>query len=284
MTVRDATQRESSDDNVLYIEELREHLGLKASTDTSPSPTRETKSRPEVLLVGHDMHGDFKSLENEGIDLGTHLLYSGCVDTHVIVEDADAPMGKSLSKLMYHYGLAELEFINPGCSRIPGKWHFKGAHNAGNDAIATLKVILAQALDRRLTNYTYKHYSTLTSSQSINIPLLDEPPRNPNTNMILLAYDHEGVETPRYKPQVRNRTSEHGFAWLNLKDVAHIPPGKNGVNWHPFIRARHWINSAFRNFENRWYVPGNRDGFWREFGMSRYYSAGQSPRVFHELF
>ena len=287
MTVRDATQRESPDGNVLYIGELREHLGLKTTTETSSSPTRETASRPEVLLVGHDMHGDFQSLENEDIDLGTHLLYSGCVDTHVVVEDADAPMGKSLSKLMYHYDLAELEFINPGCPRVPGKWHFKGAHNAGNDAVATLKVILAQALDRRLTNYTYKAHSALTSQQqNIYNPLLldTEPPRNPNTNMILLAYDHEGVENPRYKPQVRNRTSEHGFAWLNLKDVISIPPGKNGVNWHPFIRARHFINNAFRNVENRWYVPGNRDGFWGEFGQSKYYTAGQSPRVFHDLF
>ena len=285
MTVRDATQRESPDGNVLYIEDLREHLGLKTTTDTASSPLRETKSCPEVIPVGHDMHGDFKSLENEGIDLTEHLHYSGCVDTHVVVEDAGATMSKSLSKLMYHYDLADLEYKRPACSKVKGKWHFVGAHNVGNDAIATLKVILAQALDRRLSSSSYQYYSTRTSDEeTIYYSLLDEPPRQINTNMILLAYDHEGVETPRYKPTIRNRTSEHGFAWFHLKDVASIPPGKNGVNWHPFIRARHWINRAFRNFESRWFCPGNLDGFWREFGVSEYYGGRDSPGAFHELF
>ena len=275
MTVRDATQRESPDGNVLYITELREHLGLKTTTDTNSRPKRETKSRPEVLLVGHDMHGDFKSLENEGIDLETHLQYSGCVDTHVIVEDADATMGKSLGKLMYHYGLAELEFRRPGCPKVQGKWHFKGAHNAGNDAIATLKVVLAQSLDRSLTLSTYNNSSTIAPEETIHNPRLDnDPPGQINTNLILLAYDSETVETPRYKPHIRNRTSEHGFAWLPLEDVASIPPGKQAVNWHPFIRARHWINTDFRHFENRFFTPGNRDGFWREFGASRFYGGG----------
>ena len=282
MTIRDATQRESPDDNVLYIEELREHLGLKATTDTPSSPMRETKSRPEVLLLGHDMHGDFKSLDNEGIDLETHLHNSGCVDTHVIVEDADAPMGKSLSKLMYHYGLAKLEYLEPRCSSKPGKWHFIGAHNAGNDAIATLKVILAQSLDRRLSSSSYE--STLTADeQKIYKSLLDEPPREINTNMILLSCASQSVETPHYKPSIHNRTSEHGFAYLPLKDVASIPPGKNGVNWHPFIRARHFINNAFRHFENRRYTVGNRDGFWSEFGVSEFYGGRYSPGVFHEF-
>ena len=284
MTVRDATRRQSPDDHVLYIEELRKHLGLRTTADNNCHPTRETISPPEVLLVGHDMHGDFKNLEEEGIDLAKHLHYSGCVDTHVVVEDADATMGKSLSKLMSYYGLADLEFKRPGCSRIQGRWHFKGAHNAGNDAIATLKVVLAQSLDPSLTSSTYKDYSTVAIEETISKPRLDEPPREINTNMIVLAYDSETVETPTYKPNVRNRTSEHGFAWLNLRDVASIPPGKNGIAWHPLIQARHWINRDFRTFQNCFFTPGNRDGFWREYGASSYYCAEESPGVFHELF
>ncbi len=105
-----------------------------------------------------------------------------------------------------------------------------------------------------------------------------------NPNMILLAYDTEGVETPNYKPKIRNRTSEHGFAWVHLADIASIPPGEGGRNWRPSVQARHWINQDFRNFSNRFYCIGNPNGFWPEYGKSQYYHVSEGPAPFHRLF
>ena len=105
-----------------------------------------------------------------------------------------------------------------------------------------------------------------------------------NTNLILLAYDTEGVETPDYKPSVRNRTSEHGFAWLRVADIAHIPPGRHGVNWRPFVHAKHWINHDFRSFANRLFCVGNPQGFWPRYGKLQYYRVSEGPAPFHRLF
>lgn len=117
-----------------------------------------------------------------------------------------------------------------------------------------------------------------------------------NKSMVLLAYDSEGVESNRYDRQRRPigpATTEHGFAWLNLAEVTDIPPGKNGINWHPYMRARHWLNWEYRNFANFKYVVGDPLGFWKEFATAEGITAveeiskspgkttfGQSPPVF----
>ena len=278
MTVRDATRRESPDGQVLYIEDLRRHLGIRTGAGASSSSSAETpKIRPEVILIGHDMHGDFQNMERDGMDLGTTFDYSGCLDTAAIIEDTATYMGKSLSSLVSYYDLAGLEWKKPGCNKVPGKYVFIGSHCAGNDAVKTLEGSLAQALDQRVQTPGHK---------SVEEPndWLDKPLQAMNTNMILLAYDTETVETPRYKPKVMNRTSEHGFAWLRVSDIAHVAPGNNACNWRPFIRARHWINQDFRNFKNWFYCVGNPMGFWPEYGKSQYYRVREGPAVFHEMF
>ena len=280
MTVRDATRRKSPDGYVLYIEDLRQHLGLGTNAGEGSSSEDAPKARPEVILIGHDMHGDFQNLKRDGIDLQTSFHYSGCLDTAVIIEDTSPYMGKSLSSLVSHYDLAEMEWTKPGCDKIPGKYTFKGSHCAGNDAIKTLEVSLAQALD--LTIKT-------PGPKSANAPnpltdWLDQPLGSLNTNLILLSYDTETVETPRYKPLIPNRTSEHGFAWLRLRDIAHLAPGENACNWRPFIRARHYINQDFRNFTNRFYCVGNPLGFYPEYGPSHYYRVREGSAPFHRMF
>ena len=278
MTVRDATRRESPDGQVLYIEDLRRNLGMRTGAGASSSSSAETpKTRPEVILIGHDMHGDFQNMSRDGMDLGTTFDYSGCLDTAVIIEDTATYIGKSLSSLVSYYDLAELEWKKPGCDKVPGKYVFIGSHCAGNDAVKTLEASLAQTLDLRVQTRGHK------SADEPN-GWLDHPLQAMNTNMILLAYDTETVETPRYKPKVPNRTSEHGFAWLRLSDIAHLAPGHNACNWRPYIRARHWINQDFRNFKNWFYCVGNPMGFWPEYGKSQYYRVREGPAAFQQMF
>ena len=150
MTVRDATRRESPDGNVLYIEELRGHLGVMTDAGEGSSPKNATKPRPEVLLIGHDMNGDFRKMDQDGIDVQKYFDYLGCVDTHVIIEDTGSTMGKSLGALAYHYDLAQPEWKGPMCPSIPSKLSFEGSYCAGNDAVVTATGVLAQALDLSL--------------------------------------------------------------------------------------------------------------------------------------
>ena len=226
MTVRDATRRESPDGHVLYIEDLRKHLGIRSGAGANSSSSEDTpKTRPEVILIGHDMHDDFLNMDRDSIDLRTAFHYSGCLDTAVIIEDTSSYTGKSLSSLVSTYSLAELEWKKPGCPKIPGKYTFTGSHCAGNDAIKTLEASLALALDLNI-----KTRGRNSENQPLTSDWLDRPLQNINTNMILLAYDTETVETPRYKPSVHNRTSEHGFASLRLADIAHVAPRKNTYN------------------------------------------------------
>ena len=280
MTVRGATRRESPDGHVLYIEDIRRHLGVRSGAGKSDALPDTPKTRPEVILIGHDMHGDFRNMERDDIDLRRTFNYSGCLDTAAILEDTDACIGKSLSSLVSHYDLAKLEWKVPASNKVPGKYAFVGSHCAGNDAIKNLEAGLAQALD--LTVNTPGHKSM--DEPKLPNDWLDKSLQAMNTSMILLAYDTESVEIPKYKPNVPNRTSEHGFAWLRIADIANIAPGHNACNWRPFIHARHWINSDFRNFKNRFYCVGNPLGFWPEYGKSQYYRVREGPAVFHRMF
>ncbi|KAF6220794.1 hypothetical protein HO133_002474 [Letharia lupina] len=281
MTVRGATQRESPDGHVLFIEEVRKHLGVRANAGESSSLADTTEARPKVLLIGHDMHDDFRKMRQDGIDLQKHFQYSGCVDTQVVVEDTGASMGKGLSDLMSHYGLAKLEFKKVGCPKMPGKWVFVGAHCSGNDAVAALECLIDQTFDLSLRTPGDKDSVGL---EDLPEDWLKKPLQGMNMDLILLSYDTEGVETPNYKPKVLNRTSEHGFAWMRVADFAHTPPGDHGQNWRSFIRARHWINHDFRNFSNWFYCIGNPKGFWPKYGESQYYHVSEGPAPFHKLF
>lgn len=261
MTVRDATRRESPDGHVLYIEELRRHLGVGTDAGEGSSPPDAPKARLEVLLIGHDMHDDLKKMAKDGIDLQKFFEYSGCVDTQVLIEDSGSGMGKSLGCLTSRYDLAEPEFKGPLCPHIPAKLSFVGSHCAGNDGVVTLGSAVGQAFDPSLR---ISARADSADEKDRSGDWLEKPLRGINTNLILLAYDTESVENPRYKPFILNRTSEHGFAWLRLAEVALVPPGEHGKNWRPFIRARHWINHDFRQFQNKYFCVGNPMGFWRE--------------------
>ena len=292
MTIRDKVEEESPDGRVLFIEDLRKCLGFRLSSyearlpGEAPASVDLTRPLVEVLLVGHDLRGDFPKMRAEGIKFDPHLYYSGCIDTYVVIEDTcNEQFGRSLGRLMEHYGLAEGRIVRP--KNVPAskaKFVFFGGHNAGNDAIATLKVAIAQALDSEIEP---KLCGGSDSEDDLTGDFLSKPPRGMKKNMILLAYDAEGIEPNSYDKRGRPIgpvTTEHGFAWLRLADVAGIPPGKNGVNWHQYIEARHWLNWEYRNFANFKYVVGNPHGFCKEFGETQYYHESEGPTPFHLLF
>ena len=292
MTIRGKVEEESPDGHVLAIEDFRECLGIGITPQHASAPSEISASinapKPavEVLLVGHDLRGDFPKMRAEGITFDPHLHYAGCIDTYVIVEDAckkDLP--KSLGRLMQYYGLAGGRIVRP--KNLPAskaKFVFSGGHNAGNDAIGTLKTSIAQALDRGIKS---KFGGESSLDNYLTDEVLSKPLKDIKKNLVLLSYDTESVESNRYNRQrkpIGPATTEHGFAWLNLAEITNIPPGPNGVNWHPYIQARHWLNWDYRNFANFKYVVGNPRGFWKEYGETQYYFDSEGPAPFHRMF
>lgn len=243
MAIREKVEEESPDGRVLFLEDLRKCLGIGTSDRDVPAAEEAsnsvypTNTLPSVLLVGHDLRGDFPKMRAEGISFDPYLTYYGCIDTYVVIKDTgNEQFGESLGRLMAHYGLASGSIVRP--KNLPAskaKFVFFGGHNAGNDAIATLKVAIAQALDPEIRS---RFLGTSGSEDDLTDEFLSKPLRAMEKNMILLSYDSEGVEPNRYDRKRRPigpATTEHGFAWLNLSAVADIPPGPNGVNWHPYI-------------------------------------------------
>ena len=288
MTIREKVEQESPDGPVLYIEDLRKCLGIdlsdcdtRASGEASGS-VDPTKPLVEVLLIGHDLRGDFPKMRAEDIKFDPPLHYFGCIDTYVIVKDTcREQFGASLSRLMCYYGFASGRIVRP--KNLPAskaKFVCFGLHNAGNDAVATLKVSIAQALDPEIR-------TRFCGESVLKSEFLSKPLQSMEKNMVLLAYDSESVESNRYDRQRRPigpATTEHGFAWLSLADVADVAPGEDGINWHPYIKARHWLNWEFRDFANYKYVIGNPLGFWKKYGETQYYFDSEGPAPFHQMF
>lgn len=292
MTIREKVEAESPNGRVLFLEDLRKCLGIGTPDHDSPAAkeasdsTESSNTLPNVLLVGHDLRGDFPKMRAEGIKFEPHLAYYGCIDTYVVIKDTgNEHLGESLGSLMAHYGFASGRIVKP--KNLPmskAKFVFYGGHNAGNDAIATLKVAIAQALDPAIRS---AFWETSGKEGDLTDEFLSKPLGAVKKNMVLIAYDSEGVESNRYDRQRRPigpATTEHGFAWLDLAAVADIAPGPNGVNWHSHIQARHWLNWDYRNFANFKYVVGNPRGFWKEFGETQYYFESEGPAPFHRLF
>lgn len=146
MTKRDAAVRGSPDGHVLTIEELRSVLGLDGNAINASLGGDSTTTVPEFLLIGHDIEGDLRKMKKDGIEPENYLQYLGAVDTLVMMEDESHTLAPSLSRLMERYGFAECKMSNPLC-RDKTKRVFSEAHCAGNDAIGTLKVSVAEAFD-----------------------------------------------------------------------------------------------------------------------------------------
>ena len=111
MTVREKTARASPDQDVLFIEDFRDILSTNHDDVGAAKTSSSSTLPPEIILLGHDMSSDFGKMREAGIDLGRFIKISGCLDTHVVVEDNGSTVSKSLSGLMDHYHLCRHETI-----------------------------------------------------------------------------------------------------------------------------------------------------------------------------
>lgn len=280
MTKRHAARGGAPDGHVLTMEELQICLGIIPNTTGGSAPAGASTGRPEFLIIGHDMEDDLAKMRKDGIEPGKYLEYSGCVDTIVMAEDVGESPYPSLSALMERYGFAELELSCPR-DRRKMKKTFPGAHCAGNDSVATLKVGIAQPFASALRS---RIHNTSGSEDKPTEEWYDKPLKGKNPNLILIAYDTESVDNERYIPSKLNRTSEQGFGWLRTADIIDVAPGRYGHNWHKYVKVKHWINQDFELFRNNLYVVGDPWGFWEEYGESEFYYPSEGSAPFDRLF
>lgn len=62
--------------------------------------------------------------------------------------------------------------------------------------------------------------------------------------------------------RVQGRTSEFGFAGMNMPEVLRIAPGVKDQNCQPYIKARHFLRDKFSDrLGSRWMDRVSK-GFW----------------------
>lgn len=98
-----------------------------------------------------------------------------------------------------------------------------------NDSVATLKVLLAEALDPRLNpiakdpNTTdFEKLQTLLQAQNEQVPLL-------------IAMD---VERKDYHDDDEKSVFEVGIAWIDVSSLLNKSAGDNGQDWHRYIDSK----------------------------------------------
>ncbi len=72
-----------------------------------------------------------------------------------MMRDTGKGISRALNAVMARYGFAKLHPSKPTHSEE--KWVFIGAHNAGNAAVATTMVAIAQALDKVIATMHEAH-------------------------------------------------------------------------------------------------------------------------------
>jgi hypothetical protein len=241
---------------IFDLEDLRKMVGLIPST---PKASPET-SRRKVVLVGHDCESDFKKTNT---DIGFSLRDNdaeiiGVADTKWLAEDTGCEE-PGLSKLADRYRLAPMKESKPKFQ--DKKSEFEGAHNAGNDAIMTIKVLLATIFDRDISTLAYNGHEVL--DEPLEACSRNLPNKHPFwQNAILVAID---LESREYDPRV---VTELGIAWISLSEVTHLPPGDKGEGWHSAIYARHFMAKEWQGYRCKNFTVGNPWGFWKEYGRT----------------
>ncbi|KAM0804691.1 hypothetical protein BDR22DRAFT_543961 [Usnea florida] len=190
-----------------------------SDTTTSKEKTEITKEKPPqretpggvgdrrlpLILIGHNFANDMRILDEDGIDLHEYFDIIGIADTQVLVEESEnTVLPRSLSGLALQYQLHDAK-ESPRNRGGKGSLIFDGAHNAGNDAIANLQLLVCLLFDSVLNDV----YSPEPGDYMDDVMFPDEnryerwPRGSMKPNLILMCFDYEGVS---------GKTSEYGFA------------------------------------------------------------------------
>lgn len=132
------------------------------------------------------------------------------------------------------------------------------SYNAGNDAIAYIKVALAMVFDGALLIgdwYSEHNLTFYNAGQEARIHPIDKivgkPIKDLPWNTTIISLDVENAA----------ELAEVGLAWTSLSDVRDTAPGKNGINWHQHIHARHFRNERCPEFFPRKFLVGCPEHF-----------------------
>jgi hypothetical protein len=81
-------------------------------------------------------------------------------------------------------------------------------------------------------------------------------------SVVFVCVDVESYE------KAHDKITEVGVATLDTRDLEGVAPGKDGDNWRPKIRARHFRIEQYKHLVNRDFVHGCPDSF--DFGTSEF--------------
>ena len=195
-----------------------------------------------LILVGHNIINDMKVLDRPGINLHDHFDLIGIADTQVLVQDSSAEcLPEGLSDLVLQYQLYASVYYSRRKRSGKGGKIFLGAHNAGNDAVADLKLLICFIFDSLLDDdddddwdedaYMADVFESVKAQDRID-EWIKRAMHDMNPNLITTCFDYEGVG---------DDTSEFGFAWYRTADLIAIDPDEKGNNWWPFLKAKHFL-------------------------------------------
>ena len=213
-----------------------------------------------VIIVGHAIENDLEPIEDLlGMRLRTLIPnYWGELDTQVIAENhEDVPVGLAKLASTYCYGFhpyVQQKYWEDGELKTGTHYSFEGQHNAMNDSVATLKVLLAEALDPRLN-------PTANDPNTPDFDKLLALLQAPNDQIpILIAMD---VERKDYYDDKEKSVYEVGIAWIDISSLVNKVSGENGQGWHRYMESKlfriiphegyrmnkHWCASPPEEFE-----------------------------------
>lgn len=197
----------------------------------------------QVFMIGHDSAADWTRMRHLNISYhfpNTHPTHSmaGEIDTRLIARQSWplVPRGRSEhpdgnGSLIGYYRVAGIERANRNNVKT-----FIGAHVAANDAYVTLLNFLAMATDSSLSVQEWPLPGSPGYIEGAN-PYDLENPLPVLKNTILIAHDTEFHSQPGERAGRERCVPEVGLAFLDLNEVASIPPGRSCVNWYRFIKT-----------------------------------------------
>ena len=91
-----------------------------------------------------------------------------------------------------------------------------------------------------------------------------------NPNMVLMAFDAEGVGT---------EASDHPFECIDVGDIYGITPGHRIANWWSFMKAKQYLRQKFSKQRRQW-TDDKPLEFWRQYSKTLLYTSSENSIVF----